>query len=144
MEGLINPLQEQMEEWKRGVNTLDKDHAKGRLKKFNHIQKHKQYTVSEISLPKRYVFIISLALFTLHQAQHVTVPETSITCIKNCFSNTQFSDSQLTFITCPSEPEYKRARQEIKKKSSDTLKLQKKAKKGKKHTFHFLLNQQLA
>lgn len=27
-------------------------------------------------------------------------------------------------------PEYKRARQEIKKKSSDTLKLQKKAKKG--------------
>uniref|UniRef100_A0A3B5MBN0 IMD domain-containing protein n=1 Tax=Xiphophorus couchianus TaxID=32473 RepID=A0A3B5MBN0_9TELE len=50
LEGLINPLQEQMEEWKRGVNTLDKDHAK----------------------------------------------------------------------------EYKRARQEIKKKSSDTLKLQKK------------------
>lgn len=26
---LINPLQEQMEEWKRGANTLDKDHAKG-------------------------------------------------------------------------------------------------------------------
>uniref|UniRef100_A0A673CYG1 Protein MTSS 1-like n=1 Tax=Sphaeramia orbicularis TaxID=375764 RepID=A0A673CYG1_9TELE len=52
---LISPLQEQMEEWKRGVNTLDKDHAK----------------------------------------------------------------------------EYKRARQEIKKKSSDTLKLQKKAKKGR-------------
>ncbi|XP_019946853.2 protein MTSS 1-like isoform X2 [Paralichthys olivaceus] len=55
LECLINPLQEQMEEWKRGVNTLDKDHAK----------------------------------------------------------------------------EYKRARQEIKKKSSDTLKLQKKAKKGR-------------
>ncbi|XP_067365359.1 protein MTSS 1-like isoform X5 [Channa argus] len=54
LEGLINPLQEQMEEWKRGVNTLDKDHTK----------------------------------------------------------------------------EYKRARQEIKKKSSDTLKLQKKAKKA--------------
>ncbi|XP_023141788.2 protein MTSS 1-like isoform X4 [Amphiprion ocellaris] len=54
MEGLINPLQEQMEDWKRGVHTLDKDHAK----------------------------------------------------------------------------EYKRARQEIKKKSSDTLKLQKKAKKA--------------
>uniref|UniRef100_A0A667X176 IMD domain-containing protein n=1 Tax=Myripristis murdjan TaxID=586833 RepID=A0A667X176_9TELE len=51
---LINPLQEQMEEWKRVANTLDKDHAK----------------------------------------------------------------------------EYKKARQEIKKKSSDTLKLQKKAKKG--------------
>lgn len=29
LEGLISPLQEQMEEWKRGVNTLDKDHAKG-------------------------------------------------------------------------------------------------------------------
>lgn len=55
IECLINPLQEQMEEWKRGSNTLDKDHAK----------------------------------------------------------------------------EYKRARQEIKKKSSDTLKLQKKAKKGR-------------
>ncbi|XP_029307257.1 protein MTSS 1-like isoform X5 [Cottoperca gobio] len=55
LEGLISPLQEQVEEWKRGVNTLDKDHAK----------------------------------------------------------------------------EYKRARQEIKKKSSDTLKLQKKAKKGR-------------
>ncbi|KAM3613478.1 uncharacterized protein V6R79_000321 [Siganus canaliculatus] len=55
LEGLINPLQEQMEEWKKGVNTLDKDHAK----------------------------------------------------------------------------EYKKARQEIKKKSSDTLKLQKKAKKGR-------------
>ncbi|XP_028984211.1 protein MTSS 1-like isoform X11 [Betta splendens] len=54
LEDLINPLQEQMEEWKRGVNALDKDHAK----------------------------------------------------------------------------EYKRARQEIKKKSSDTLKLQKKAKKA--------------
>ncbi|XP_046702069.1 protein MTSS 1-like isoform X3 [Silurus meridionalis] len=51
---LINPLQEQLEEWKRGANTLDKDHAK----------------------------------------------------------------------------EYKKARQEIKKKSSDTLKLQKKAKKA--------------
>ncbi|GLD59502.1 protein MTSS 1-like protein, partial [Lates japonicus] len=25
---LINPLQEQMEEWKRVANTLDKDHAK--------------------------------------------------------------------------------------------------------------------
>ncbi|XP_053743103.1 protein MTSS 1-like isoform X5 [Synchiropus splendidus] len=55
LEVLINPLQEQMEDWKRGVNTLDKDHAK----------------------------------------------------------------------------EYKKARQEIKKKSSDTLKLQKKAKKGR-------------
>uniref|UniRef100_A0A3Q3FEM3 Protein MTSS 2-like n=1 Tax=Labrus bergylta TaxID=56723 RepID=A0A3Q3FEM3_9LABR len=55
LEGLINPLQEQVEDWKRGVNTLDKDHAK----------------------------------------------------------------------------EYKRARQEIKKKSSDTLKLQRKQRKVK-------------
>ncbi|XP_036394660.1 protein MTSS 1-like isoform X7 [Megalops cyprinoides] len=51
---LINPLQDQIEEWKRGANMLDKDHAK----------------------------------------------------------------------------EYKKARQEIKKKSSDTLKLQKKARKA--------------
>uniref|UniRef100_A0A8C9W5T2 MTSS I-BAR domain containing 1 n=1 Tax=Scleropages formosus TaxID=113540 RepID=A0A8C9W5T2_SCLFO len=55
IDSLINPLQEQMEEWKKGVNTLDKDHAK----------------------------------------------------------------------------DYKKARQEIKKRSLDTLKLQKKAKKGK-------------
>uniref|UniRef100_A0AAR2KHX5 IMD domain-containing protein n=1 Tax=Pygocentrus nattereri TaxID=42514 RepID=A0AAR2KHX5_PYGNA len=55
VDSLINPLQEQMEEWKRVANMMDKDHAK----------------------------------------------------------------------------EYKRARQEIKKKSSDTLKLQKKAKKGR-------------
>ncbi|XP_072523572.1 protein MTSS 1-like isoform X2 [Salminus brasiliensis] len=55
VDSLINPLQEQMEEWKRVANTMDKDHAK----------------------------------------------------------------------------EYKRVRQEIKKKSSDTLKLQKKAKKGR-------------
>ncbi|XP_061772147.1 protein MTSS 1-like isoform X4 [Nerophis ophidion] len=55
LEALINPLQDQMEEWKKGINTLDKDHSK----------------------------------------------------------------------------EYKRARQEIKKKSSDTMKLQKKAKKGR-------------
>ncbi|KAF4081604.1 hypothetical protein AMELA_G00163380 [Ameiurus melas] len=55
VDSLTNPLQEQMEEWKRVANTMDKDHAK----------------------------------------------------------------------------EYKRARQEIKKKSSDTLKLQKKAKKGR-------------
>ncbi|KAK9527137.1 hypothetical protein VZT92_015794 [Zoarces viviparus] len=52
---LINPLQDQTEDWKRVANTLDKDHAK----------------------------------------------------------------------------EYKKARQEIKKRSSDTLKLQKKAKKGR-------------
>uniref|UniRef100_A0A3B3Z687 IMD domain-containing protein n=1 Tax=Periophthalmus magnuspinnatus TaxID=409849 RepID=A0A3B3Z687_9GOBI len=51
---LINPLQEQMEDWRRTTSSLDKDHAK----------------------------------------------------------------------------EYKKARQEIKKRSSDTLKLQKKAKKG--------------
>ncbi|XP_041758443.1 protein MTSS 1 isoform X2 [Coregonus clupeaformis] len=55
MDCLINPLQDQMEEWKRGTNTLDKDHAK----------------------------------------------------------------------------EYKKVRSEIKKKSLDTLKLQKKAKKGR-------------
>ncbi|XP_031429433.1 protein MTSS 1-like isoform X1 [Clupea harengus] len=53
MDCLVNPLQDQVEDWKKGAHTLDKDHAK----------------------------------------------------------------------------EYKKARQEIKKKSSDTLKLQKKAKK---------------
>ncbi|XP_078811252.1 protein MTSS 1 isoform X4 [Oryzias latipes] len=56
---LINPLQEQMEEWRRAANALDKDHAK----------------------------------------------------------------------------EYKKARQEIKKRSSDTLKLQKKAKKASADVF---------
>uniref|UniRef100_A0A3P8ZDA2 MTSS I-BAR domain containing 1 n=1 Tax=Esox lucius TaxID=8010 RepID=A0A3P8ZDA2_ESOLU len=36
---LINPLQEQMEEWKRGVNTLDKDHAKEHKKARSEIKK---------------------------------------------------------------------------------------------------------
>ncbi|XP_035654174.1 MTSS I-BAR domain containing 2a isoform X3 [Oncorhynchus keta] len=55
MEGLVTPLQDRIEEWKKTVNLLDKDHAK----------------------------------------------------------------------------EYKRSRQEIKRKSSDTMKLQKKARKGR-------------
>lgn len=49
------------------------------------------------------------------------------------YLNIKYSDSLLFHL--PFEPEYKRARQEIKKKSSDTLKLQKKAKKGKKKTY---------
>lgn len=28
---LINPLQDQIEDWKKGANTLDKDHAKGEV-----------------------------------------------------------------------------------------------------------------
>ncbi|CDQ96712.1 unnamed protein product [Oncorhynchus mykiss] len=55
MEGLVTPLQDRIEEWKKTANLLDKDHAK----------------------------------------------------------------------------EYKRSRQEIKRKSSDTMKLQKKARKGR-------------
>lgn len=53
--------------------------------------------------------------------------------------HTTFICSTWLFLPFPSEPEYKRARQEIKKKSSDTLKLQKKAKKGKKKKIQFLL-----
>ncbi len=30
MELLVNPMQERMEEWKKNVVQLDKDHAKGR------------------------------------------------------------------------------------------------------------------
>lgn len=29
LESLINPLQERIEDWKKSVNQLDKDHAKG-------------------------------------------------------------------------------------------------------------------
>lgn len=38
--------------------------------------------------------------------------------------------TQYLHIYCNASTEFKKARQEIKKKSSDTLKLQKKAKKG--------------
>lgn len=40
MEGLINPLQEQIEEWKKGVNTLDKDYAKGTEEFHTHSQSY--------------------------------------------------------------------------------------------------------
>jgi hypothetical protein len=29
MEGLVTPLQDRIEEWKKTANLLDKDHAKG-------------------------------------------------------------------------------------------------------------------
>lgn len=29
MEGLVTPLQDRIEEWKKTANQLDKDHAKG-------------------------------------------------------------------------------------------------------------------
>lgn len=42
---LINPLQEQMEEWKRVANTLDKDHAKGGLQReLKCLLKHTAFT----------------------------------------------------------------------------------------------------
>lgn len=31
MEGLVTPLQDRIEEWKKTANQLDKDHAKGQL-----------------------------------------------------------------------------------------------------------------
>jgi hypothetical protein len=31
MEGMVTPLQDRMEEWKKTANQLDKDHAKGTL-----------------------------------------------------------------------------------------------------------------
>ncbi|XP_029604812.1 protein MTSS 1 [Salmo trutta] len=39
MDCMINPLQDQMEEWKRGTNTLDKDHAKEYKKVRSEIKK---------------------------------------------------------------------------------------------------------
>lgn len=67
------------------------------------------------------------------------MPQNIIKCMKMCTLTLSFHTVSLLFLPCLSEPEYKRARQEIKKKSSDTLKLQKKAKKGKK----IFLNQSL-
>lgn len=40
-------------------------------------------------------------------------------------------EAMTRLMVCSMSSEYKRARHEIKKKSSDTLKLQKKARKGK-------------
>ncbi|XP_045069675.1 protein MTSS 1-like isoform X6 [Coregonus clupeaformis] len=45
MDCLINPLQDQMEEWKRGTNTLDKDHAKEYKKVRSEIKKKSSDTL---------------------------------------------------------------------------------------------------
>ncbi|XP_035868074.1 protein MTSS 2 isoform X1 [Phyllostomus discolor] len=82
LESLINPLQERIEDWKKSVNQLDKDHAKGEAG-----------ASAWVSTPTRQ-----------------RPPPTERSCLTPC-------------------AEYKRARHEIKKKSSDTLKLQKKARK---------------
>ena len=34
MEGMVTPLQDRMEEWKKTANQLDKDHAKGTFYQF--------------------------------------------------------------------------------------------------------------
>lgn len=86
MEGLVMPLQDRIEEWKKTANQLDKDHAKGQQ------PRNTNY---------KYTFVS-------------TVYWTEI----NTFG----------FAFLPSE--YKRSRQEIKRKSLDTIKLQKKARKG--------------
>lgn len=83
LESLINPLQERIEDWKKSVNQLDKDHAKGEAG-----------ASARVSTRTRR-----------------RPPPTERPCLTPC-------------------TEYKRARHEIKKKSSDTLKLQKKARKG--------------
>lgn len=82
LESLINPLQERIEDWKKSVNQLDKDHAKGEA----------------------------------GASAWVSTP------------TWQRPPTECSYLTPCTE--YKRARHEIKKKSSDTLKLQKKARKG--------------
>lgn len=60
--------------------------------------------------------------------------------MKNMLTHTHTYTCTRTRKTSPSPPacscclEYKKARADIKKKSSDTIKLQKKVKKGKKYT----------
>lgn len=74
MDCLIIPLQEKLEDWKKTVLNLDKDHAKGTFSKMFQIEPVKNKTF----------FIV----------------------------------------------DYKRARAELKKRSTDTLRLQKKVRKG--------------
>lgn len=79
MDCLVNPLQEKLEDWKKTLINLDKDHSRGML------------------------FMIFILIFLI-----------------------KFVDYFFGYIL-----EYKRARSELKKRSTDTLRLQKKARKGK-------------
>ena len=92
MEGLVTPLQDRIEEWKKTANQLDKDHAKG---------EHPAST--------------SDVILFLSDVSHWRESDTAL-------SLPLFS------------AEYKRSRQEIKRKSLDTIKLQKKARKGERNT----------
>lgn len=85
MEGLVTPLQDRIEEWKKTANQLDKDHAKGAQQENTYCKYH---------MCKQCIYWIE-------------------------------TDTSNLFST-----EYKRSRQEIKRKSLDTIKLQKKARKG--------------
>lgn len=87
MDGLVTPLQDRIEEWKKTANQLDKDHAKGQQ-------------------PGNFTSYIHICDFCIS--------------VRNNF--------MLGFAFLPAE--YKRSRQEIKRKSLDTIKLQKKARKG--------------
>lgn len=84
MEGLVTPLQDRIEEWKKTANQLDKDHAKGEQPSYK-----------------------SLFVSTVY-----------------------WTEIDMFFFFYSTE--YKRSRQEIKRKSLDTIKLQKKARKGEK------------
>ncbi|KAF7210737.1 transcript variant X3 [Nothobranchius furzeri] len=53
---LINPLQEQMEEWKRAANTLDKDHAKEYKKARQEIKKRSSDTLKLQKKAKKVLF----------------------------------------------------------------------------------------
>lgn len=130
MESLINPLQERIEDWKKTANQLDKDHAKGRAALWSQgLGPHRKggwqgawaFGVTEK--------VVGCGCWCLSSAPGKTC---------GCGLGTRLLATQgrqqlrqeLHSGLFPASSEYKRARHEIKKKSSDTLKLQKKARKG--------------
>lgn len=130
MESLINPLQERLEDWKKAANQLDKDHAKGRAAPWSQgLGPHRKggwqgVWASAMTGNGRQLWPSVLA-FCPGKARGCGVGALSL-----ATEGRGQPRQELHGGLFPASLEYKRARHEIKKKSSDTLKLQKKARKG--------------
>ncbi|XP_074057760.1 protein MTSS 1 isoform X3 [Macrotis lagotis] len=135
---LINPLQEQMEEWKKVANQLDKDHAKEYKKARQEIKKKSSDTLKlQKKAKKGGTREIGSALTRMcmrHRSIETKLRQFSsalIDCLINPLQEQMEEWKKVANqLDKDHAKEYKKARQEIKKKSSDTLKLQKKAKKA--------------
>lgn len=123
MESLINPLQERIEDWKKTANQLDKDHAKGRAALWSQgLGPRREGGWQGVWGP-----VMTGNGRKLWPSGLAFCPWESLSLATEGRGQPR---QELHGGLFPASSEYKRARHEIKKKSSDTLKLQKKARKG--------------